>query len=727
MKAGKYSVRELFVNSYIDQIIIPEIQRDYVWGEEQIIGLLESVLEDYNKYKNGEVPLESNDLEIKALFKDFYKKQKYSSNIGFLYAYNDPEYVGKYFLIDGQQRITTVYLLLLALSMNSDKSIFEKYYYTEEILKVDYRVRDAAHQFMSEFVKHILSGGKYAAEEIKQQYWYFSSNDLDPTINAIIGNYNHINRFLKENDLYNVDFLNYVQHFIEFWYFDTNLSDQGEELYIYMNARGEQIQPNENLKADLLGSLKDENINEVEFREDYKEDKNLNGLKNYWGKKWEEWQDFFWQRKDKNENADTGFNEFIACIAGLEFYKKKFIDKDFSNAKFSELLSLPSIESQIKTLEYLENNKEEFKGQYNYSGWVDKYHTLIWSYLNKTIKRSANWFADFKDQNKNDDRNNMILLWSLFYYPQLKEANINPDEFFRVMRFFYIRYNNYNRSVPTLENTLNLIIVNGVIDKFDNELSVLDENPEEETDTKFRTADESEKYKFLSGNISDVDLLKKYESLIWEIEDHKYNLDGSYLKNLNITHLIDFNSNPTLGDLQKVKDRFYLLMNFGEGYSEETLVTLLLHYGVYWHQVSPFYYYNYKFNDWRRIIRNIDGDKNAFKLFFGYFLTLENPLTLDDILKRKNIEYLKNNIENIFSEKEFGKRLIVYSILLNNIWYNGLHMCYEGIEDSKLFDLEPSIFNTDRYKGTHWYLWEECKKEYADRAAIKLYLENKIK
>jgi uncharacterized protein with ParB-like and HNH nuclease domain len=118
MKAGKYSVRELFVNSYIDQIIIPEIQRDYVWGEEQIIGLLESVLEDYNKYKNGEVPLESNDLEIKALFKDFYKKQKYSSNIGFLYAYNDPEYVGKYFLIDGQQRITTVYLLLLALSMN---------------------------------------------------------------------------------------------------------------------------------------------------------------------------------------------------------------------------------------------------------------------------------------------------------------------------------------------------------------------------------------------------------------------------------------------------------------------------------------------------------------------------------------------------------------------------------------------------------------------------------
>ena len=36
MKAGKYTIQELFFNRYIEQIIIPEIQRDYVWQQEQI-------------------------------------------------------------------------------------------------------------------------------------------------------------------------------------------------------------------------------------------------------------------------------------------------------------------------------------------------------------------------------------------------------------------------------------------------------------------------------------------------------------------------------------------------------------------------------------------------------------------------------------------------------------------------------------------------------------------
>ena len=74
---------------------------------------------------------------------------------------------------------------------------------------------------------------------------------------------------------------------VDFWYFDTGISAQGEELYIYMNSRGELVQSNENLKALLL-----EKLNEAE--------------KNKWGKKWEDWQDIFWKHKGKNRNADGG-------------------------------------------------------------------------------------------------------------------------------------------------------------------------------------------------------------------------------------------------------------------------------------------------------------------------------------------------------------------------------------------------------------------------------------
>ena len=260
MKAGKYTVRELFVNSYIDQIVIPEIQRDYVWGEEQVKGILDSIKDDFTTFCHVTVDIPTDDVDIKRLFEDFYKKQKYSSNIGFIYAYNDPEYTGKYFLIDGQQRITTIYLLLLALCIKTDKTVFEKYYHTKNILKLDYRVRESAHLFLKNFVNYFLTDEAPTVENVEKQHWFFDANFLDPTINSILANYKTILSYLDAQNLYQASFLDYIQNYIEFWYFDTSLSDQGEDLYIYMNARGEQIQPNENLKADLLGSLKNENL-----------------------------------------------------------------------------------------------------------------------------------------------------------------------------------------------------------------------------------------------------------------------------------------------------------------------------------------------------------------------------------------------------------------------------------------------------------------------------------
>src|SRR5690606_13000417 len=139
-------------------------------------------------------------------------------------------------------------------------------------------------------------------------------------------------------------FYQYLEDFTEFWYFDTNVSEQGEELYIYMNARGEQMQSNENIKADLLSRHRDINV------------------KNEYGKYWEDWQDFFWVNRGGNKNADRGFNEFLACIAGLENYlkgtKDNFLqphtfekDNGIKPAKVLTSISLPPIQKYVKGLE----------------------------------------------------------------------------------------------------------------------------------------------------------------------------------------------------------------------------------------------------------------------------------------------------------------------------------------------------------------------------------------
>jgi len=299
MKAGKYSIKELFVNRYVDQIVIPEIQRDYVWKKEQVTGLFYSIHSDFLKFQDCKenVPkIETTDEDLKRAFEEFFLKRHFSSNIGFIYAYNDDQSAGKYFLIDGQQRITTIFLLLLALTSDEEdlKKDFKSTYFKDNILKVDYKVREAAHQFLLAFVESKLMG----TTDIKDASWYFKNQyDSDTTIQSILKNFRTLKNLISTQENLNKKSLySYLENYVSFWYFDTNVSEQGEELYIYMNARGEQIQGNENIKADLLGRLNSQG-NQEDLKKDY-------------GARWEEWQDFFWQNKGENENADPGFNEF---------------------------------------------------------------------------------------------------------------------------------------------------------------------------------------------------------------------------------------------------------------------------------------------------------------------------------------------------------------------------------------------------------------------------------
>jgi uncharacterized protein with ParB-like and HNH nuclease domain len=297
MNAGKYKLGEFLKNHNLEQIIVPEIQRDYVWKAENVNKLLTSILENNQKQSKQEISdeeLEKLSPVARDILSRGLKKAINYCNIGFLYAYSDREMPGRYILIDGQQRMTTLFLLLLNLSVKEDKqSQFKNAYFKDEILKFDYKVRAAAHDFMVNFVKYILD--KKNIDAITDQYWYFTEYDQDVTIQSIIANYKTIQSFTAKNELS----LQYIEDRIEFWYYDTEKSEQGEELYIYMNSRGEQISPNEGIKAILL---KDLSVSEKRTR----------------GEKWETWQDFFWKHRKNNTSADMGLNEFLRWIDIIE-------------------------------------------------------------------------------------------------------------------------------------------------------------------------------------------------------------------------------------------------------------------------------------------------------------------------------------------------------------------------------------------------------------------------
>ena len=103
------------LNTGTNQYVIPFFQRPYVWKQEDCENLLEDILETYEENK------------INPLKEHF---------IGTVITKNSPtstQMTAQYYLVDGQQRMTTFCLVLKALANNVDKSIENASYLVDNI------------------------------------------------------------------------------------------------------------------------------------------------------------------------------------------------------------------------------------------------------------------------------------------------------------------------------------------------------------------------------------------------------------------------------------------------------------------------------------------------------------------------------------------------------------------------------------------------------------------
>lgn len=300
MNTGRYTLRSLFLSSEIEQIIIPEIQRDYVWKENNVIGLMSSILNHFkekttlkleiiDQKKNATV-----NQDVHAFLSEEYTRMVHSTRIGFIYAYHSQDYPGKYFLIDGQQRLTTIFLLHLCAYKNAQMGTdYQKLFFKNKQPKIDYKVREISHDFLVDFIDHETSQDASFTQSNKFYKYYYD----DVTTSSLLRNYACIEELLGKSILeyapkgfFYKDLVNYIENYIEFNYFDTNISEQGERLYLYMNSRGEALSVQESLRPILIS-------------------RSAHKLKA--GEKWEVWQNYFWMKRGENPNADKGFQEFL--------------------------------------------------------------------------------------------------------------------------------------------------------------------------------------------------------------------------------------------------------------------------------------------------------------------------------------------------------------------------------------------------------------------------------
>jgi len=593
-----------------NNFIIPEIQREYVWGKHPAVvnGFLNEL-----KNKIGKICASCHQPE-----------EDNKINIGFLYSYK-PDYVkvsqDRFLdenLIDGQQRITTLFLLLFYCALKEKKKQdFLALIRYEEMLEMGFtfKVREVTKRFLLELV-HKVSGHEDLAA-LTNQTWFLSDYKNDSSISAMCDTLKCIHEIFSETAHYYFHLLFKVV----FWHFKTEATSQGEELYITMNARGQDLSTNEIVKAATLTKT-------AEVKES--------------GKKWEEWQQFFWKhRLDKtseNQSADQGYNGFLHLIGGLERYLRT-PDNKTPTAKqaLNEYLDMATIERYVNGLRYIEDNKEGFKEKYAYSAWVDKAISLLWG--DKIIHSPTDWFIDYKDDNKGTERRRMAFAWSLLHYITTRDQGKSLgednaiDHVFRYFRILYVRYHNNDRAVTTIKEKIT---------------QVLRSSPwQEECLSK---GEEKHKYAFIQQ--ANDEEQRKIEAVIWELEDHPLNLDGENLRNLNSAHLVDYEQPITLEKLTCIKEAFYQLFPYLEGsekphFENKKLQTLLLFYGKYWDEHKAAYYWRYDFSEWKRIIRGIrtvggkhrDESIEAFKSFFTELLESDVETLYDEKVKGFDVDF----------------------------------------------------------------------------------------
>lgn len=274
-----------FLGRY-DHIVIPAIQRDYAQGRE-----------------------DKKATEVRKTLLDDIFSDKPEIDFNLVFG-SQEEYGGKtcFIPVDGQQRLTTLFLLYLYnFKVNGVQ--------TANLNKFTYETRRAAADFCKAIVDNDWENQKdKLSDSIKDCNWFMQYWNQDPTVISMLRMLDSI----QEKDS-KKDFSKKLDR-ITFYFYDLKQNGLNETLYIKMNGRGKPLTAFENLKAAI------DNILPKELDYDFKEIGDETSGSNF-KEKWQscidgKWTDAFWD-KENPHNIDKNLTKFIvrflsSCYAALK-------------------------------------------------------------------------------------------------------------------------------------------------------------------------------------------------------------------------------------------------------------------------------------------------------------------------------------------------------------------------------------------------------------------------
>lgn len=267
-----------------DKIIeIPIIQRDYVQGRVSAKEVRSQFLDTLAK-------------TLSTALEDFDEPL----DLDFVYGSLNGNDEGTFWPLDGQQRLTTLFLLHWYLANRDEEIIdFHKMVFRNQQLRFTYQTRSSSRMFFNELAKVSialdelpnLSDNEHAlSDALKNSKWFFVSLGYDPTVQSALTMLDAIHhRFHKSSGFYK-RLVGVEKPYVTFQFLNLEEFGLSDDLYIKMNARGKPLTTFENFKAKFeqtVGELCKDEVME------------LHGVsmsvKEYISRKMDtDWADLFW-------------------------------------------------------------------------------------------------------------------------------------------------------------------------------------------------------------------------------------------------------------------------------------------------------------------------------------------------------------------------------------------------------------------------------------------------